>query len=163
VKKMVEGNIEPKSVEAMENFKRYAEESNQSMKSLQQQMDKFTNSMAMTKVHSTDLRESLRQMTGAEPFKQMEDSIKEVQSGLEKTLNPRTDGSPLKRGTEPTGMTNANPEASNVTVNLRIDVSGVSDRSDKRALAKQISEMVTKEVRSKLGGSLSQSGFSRSG
>ena len=62
---MVEGNIEPKSVEAMENFKRYAEESNQSMKSLQQQMDKFTNSMAMTKTHTTDLRESLRQMTGS--------------------------------------------------------------------------------------------------
>ena len=131
---MVEGNIEPKSVEAMENFKRYAEESNQSMKSLQQQMDKFTNSMAMTKTHTTDLRESLR-----------------------------ADGTPLRRATEPAGMANANPEASNVTVNLRIDVSGVTDRSDKRALAKEISEMVTKEVRSKLGGSLTQSGFNRSG
>ena len=93
----------------------------------------------------------------------MEESIKEVQSGLEKTLNPRADGTPLRRATEPAGMANANPEASNVTVNLRIDVSGVTDRSDKRALAKEISEMVTKEVRSKLGGSLTQSGFNRSG
>ena len=160
---MVEGNIEPKSVEAMEKFKQYAEESNQSMKSLQQQMDKFTNSMAMTKNHSTDLRESLRQMTGSEPFKQMEESIKEVQTGLEKTLNPKSSGAPLSRATEPAGFTNANQEPANVTVNLRIDVSGVTDRSDKRALAKQISEMVTKEVRSKLGGSFTQSGFNRSG
>ena len=144
---MVEGNIEPKSVEAMEKFKQYAEESNQSMKSLQQQMDKFTNSMAMTKNHSTDLRESLRQ----------------VQTGLEKTLNPKSSGAPLSRATEPAGFTNANQEPANVTVNLRIDVSGVTDRSDKRALAKQISEMVTKEVRSKLGGSFTQSGFNRSG
>jgi hypothetical protein len=160
---MVEGNIEPKSVEAMENFKRYAEESNQSMKSLQQQMDKFTNSMAMTKSHSTDLRESLRQMTGAQPFKQMEESIKEVQTGLEKTLNPKSNGKPMSRATEPAGFAKNNDDVANVTVNLRIDVSGVTDRSDKRALAKEISEMVTKEVRSKLGGSLTQSGFSRSG
>ena len=39
---MVDGNIDPKSVEAMENFKKYSKEAEQNMKALQTQMDKFT-------------------------------------------------------------------------------------------------------------------------
>ena len=54
-------------------------------------------------------------------------------------------------------------EQGNVTVNLRIDVSGVTDKTDKRQLAKEISAMVMKEVRAKMGGPLNTSGFSRSG
>ena len=54
-------------------------------------------------------------------------------------------------------------QETNVTVNLKIDVSGVTDKTDKRTLAKEISAMVTKELKSKIGGSLAQSGFSRSG
>ena len=53
--------------------------------------------------------------------------------------------------------------ASNITVNLNIDVSGVTDKTDKRALAREIGAMVTKELRTKMGGSLTQSGFNRSG
>ena len=160
---MVDGEIDPRSVDAMENFKKYSKEAEQNMKALQTQMDKFTDSMSMTKVHSTDLRESLRQMGGLEPFKKMEESIKGVQEGLEKTKTSRQTPSvgtaerrlPTKAGVQ--------EEQSNVTVNLRIDVSGVTDRTDKRTLAKEISAMVTKELRSKVGGPLNQSGFTRSG
>ena len=53
---MVDGNIDPE-LEAMENFKNYTEEAQKNMRALQEQMDKFTNSMAMTKAHSNDLRE----------------------------------------------------------------------------------------------------------
>jgi len=159
---MVDGNIDPKSVEAMENFKRYAEESQQSMKALQQTMDKFTASMAMTKTHTTDLRESLRQMGAAEPFKQMEDSIKEVQTGLEKT-KPRSQSPTAQRVDERRAAPIETEASGNVTVNLRIDVSGVTDRTDKRKLANEISAMVTKELRTKIGGPLTNSGFSRSG
>jgi len=40
---MVDGNIDPRSVDAMENFKDYTEEAQKNMKALQTQMDKFTN------------------------------------------------------------------------------------------------------------------------
>jgi hypothetical protein len=57
---MVDGEIDPRSVDAMEKFKNYSKEAQQNMQSLQQQMDKFTNSMSMTKMHTKDLTESLR-------------------------------------------------------------------------------------------------------
>ena len=160
---MVDGDIDPRSVDAMDKFKQYSQEASQNMKNLQQQMDKFTNSMAMTKTHTTDLRESLRQMGAAKPFQQMEESIKEVQSGLEKSMkSPQmTQRSMSER--RPIGGTQAPEEQSNVTVNLRIDVSGVTDKSDKRQLAKEISTMGMKEMRSKMGGPLNTSGFNRCG
>ena len=139
---MVDGDIDPKSVEAMENFKKYTQEAQQNMKALQTQMDKFTNSMSMTKVHSNDLRESLRQTSKTDGFKQI--------------TNPSTERKPI-------GGAAAQESQANVTINLKIDVSGVTDRTDKRALAKEISAMVQKELRSKVGGPLNQSGFSRSG
>jgi len=159
---MVDGDIDPKSVEAMENFKRYAEESQQSMKTLQQTMDKFTASMAMTKTHTTDLRESLRQIGTTEPFKQMEDSIKGVQTGLEKTKT-RNQNPTAQRVDERRVTDTEEQDTSNVTVNLRIDVSGITDKTDKRKLAKEISAMVTQELRTKMGGPTVNSGFSRRG
>ena len=160
---MVDGEIDPRSVDAMENFKKYSEEAQKNMRALQQQMDKFTNSMSMTKAHSTDLRESLRQMGGIEPFKQMEESIKGVQEGLEKTMSARQAPMAAPAERRPIGATGGDEDHNNITVNLRIDVSGVTDRTDKRSLAKEISAMVQKELRSKIGGPLSSSGFSRSG
>ncbi len=139
---MVDGNIDPRSVDAMENFKDYTEEAQKNMKALQTQMDKFTNSMSMTKAHSNDLRESLRQTSKTDGFKQI--------------VNPSAERKPI-------GSAVAQESQGDVTVNLRIDVSGVTDRSDKKALAKEISAMVQKELRSKMGGPLNQSGFSRSG
>lgn len=159
---MVDGNIDPRSVEAMEKFKNYSEEAQKNMQTLQQQMDKFTNSMSMTKSNSTDLTEVLRNMGNLQPFQQMEESIKEVQSGLEQTMNRAQQ--PMVRPTIDRA-TGAAPDTNqnNVTVNLRIDVSGVTDKTDKKSLAKEISAMVTKELRTRLGGSMTQSGFNRSG
>ena len=160
---MVDGDIDPRTVEAMDKFKQYSQEASQNMKNLQQQMDKFTNSMAMTKSHTTDLRESLRQMGATQPFQQMEESIKEVQSGLEKSMKaPQMAQQPMGERRF-TGGAQAPEEQGNVTVNLRIDVSGITDKTDKRQLAKEISAMVMKEMRAKMGGPLNTSGFSRSG
>jgi hypothetical protein len=132
------------------------------MQALQQQMDKFTNSMSMTKSNTKDLTESLRNLSNLEPFHQIEDSIKEVQTGLEQTMN-RTQAPATGANREPIATATQAASAPDITVNLRIDVSGVTDKSDKKALAKEISNMVTKELRSKMGGSLTQSGFNRSG
>tara|TARA_R100001509_G_scaffold164566_1_gene142668 strand:+ start:370 stop:849 length:480 start_codon:yes stop_codon:yes gene_type:complete len=159
---MVDGEIDPRSVEAMEKFKNYSKEAQQNMQSLQQQMDKFTNSMSMTKGHTQDLTEALRNIGNTQPFQQMEESIKEVQSGLEQTMN-RTQSPVNNINREPINTATQATSAPDITVNLRIDVSGVTDKTDKKTLAKEISNMVTKELRSKMGGSLTQSGFNRSG
>lgn len=139
---MVEENIDPRSVEAMEKFSKYSKEAKENMQALQQQMDKFTKSMEMTKVHSTDLTASLKNVEKTQSFQQM----------ANEPISP----------TQMTGGVGAGQQ-NNVTVNLRIDVSGVTDKTDKKALAKEISTMVTKELRTKLGGSMTQSGFNRSG
>lgn len=139
---MIDGDIDPRSVEAMEKFKKYSKEAGENMKALQAQMDKFSKSMEMTKVNSTDLTASLKNMEKSQPFQQMMEG-------------------PVQQGQLAGG--GGGSQSNNVTVNLRIDVSGVTDKTDKQKLAKEISTMVTKELRSKMGGSLTQSGFNRSG
>jgi predicted phage tail protein len=136
---MVDDNIDPKTVESMKNFSEYSKTAKENMQALQQQMDKFTKSMAMTKTNTIDLTKSLRDMSKTEP----------MQQSMGETASPVAGGG-------------VNQET-NVTVNLKIDVSGVTDKTDKRTLAKEISAMVTKELKSKIGGSLTQSGFNRSG
>ena len=136
---MVDDNIDPKTVESMKNLSEYSKTAKENMQALQQQMDKFTKSMAMTKTNTIDLTKSLRDMSKTEP----------MQQSIGETASPVTGGG-------------VNQET-NVTVNLKIDVSGVTDKTDKRTLAKEISAMVTKELKSKIGGSLTQSGFNRSG
>ena len=58
----MDGNIDPRSVEAMEKFREYSKGAKDNMQALQQQMDRFTKSMAMTKAETRDLTESLRTM-----------------------------------------------------------------------------------------------------
>lgn len=140
---MIDGDIDPRSVEAMEKFKKYSKEAGENMRALQAQMDKFSKSMEMTKVNSTDLTASLKNMEKSQPFQQMMDG-------------------PVQQG-QLAGGTGGGSQSNNVTINLKIDVSGVTDKTDKQKLAKEISNMVTKELRSKMGGSLTQSGFNRSG
>jgi len=136
---VVDENIDPRTVESMKKFSDYSKTAKENMQALQQQMDKFTKSMAMTKSNTVDLTKSLKDMSKTQPMQQV------------------TGDTAI-----PTATGGASQET-NVTVNLKIDVSGVTDKTDKRALAKEISAMVTKELKSKIGGSLTQSGFNRSG
>ena len=136
---MVDENIDPRTVESMKKFSDYSKTAKENMQALQQQMDKFTKSMAMTKSNTVDLTKSLKDMSNTQPIQQA-----------------------VGETTIPTGGATASQQ-NNVTVNLKIDVSGVTDKTDKRALAKEISAMVSKELKSKIGGSLTQSGFNRSG
>ena len=113
----------------------------------------------MNAAHSTtdSLRESLRQMSNVQPAQPITEALEAERTTA--TTNARIANSPnpaQPQAAEPVGM------SQNVTINtLRIDVSGVTDRSDKRALAREISEMVTKELRAKMGGPLSTSGLNR--
>ena len=139
---MIDGDIDPRSVEAMEKFRKYSKEAGENMKALQAQMDKCSQCMEMTKVNSTDLTASLKNMEKSQPFQQMMEG-------------------PVQQGQIAGG--GGGGQSNNITVNLKIDVSGVTDKTDKQKLAKEIGTMVTKELRSKMGGSLTQSGFNRSG
>jgi hypothetical protein len=123
----------------MKKFSDYSKTAKENMQALQQQMDKFTKSMAMTKSNTVDLTKSLKDMSNTQPMQQA-----------------------VNDTAIPTGGATSSQQ-NNVTVNLKIDVSGVTDKTDKRALAKEISAMVSKELKSKIGGSLTQSGFNRSG
>lgn len=136
---MVDENIDPRTVESMKKFSDYSKTAKENMQALQQQMDKFTKSMAMTKSNTVDLTKSLKDMSNTQPMQQA-----------------------VNDTAIPTGGATSSQQ-NNVTVNLKIDVSGVTDKTDKRALAKEISAMVSKELKSKIGGSLTQSGFNRSG
>jgi len=138
----MDGNIDPRSVEAMEKFREYSKGAKDNMEALQRQMDRFTKSMAMTKAETRDLTESLRTM-GNTPALQQTAGVSPVGAA--------------------TGAAAAASSTTNVTVNLKIDVSGVTDKTDKRALAREIGAMVSKELRTKMGGSMTQSGFNRSG
>lgn len=137
----MDGNIDPRSVEAMEKFREYSKGAKENMEALQRQMDRFTKSMAMTKAETRDLTESLRTM------------------GNTPALQQTTTAAPVAGAASAVAAANT----SNVTVNLKIDVSGVTDKTDKRALAREIGAMVSKELRTKMGGSMTQSGFNRSG
>ena len=120
---MVDENIDPRTVESMKKFSDYSKEAKENMQSLQQQMDKFTKSMAMTKSNTMDLTTALKDMSAAQPVQQA-----------------------VGEGGVAVGGGGVNQET-NVTVNLKIDVSGVTDKTDKKALAKEISAMVTKELK----------------
>jgi len=136
---VVDENIDPRTVESMKKFSDYSKTAKENMQALQQQMDKFTKSMAMTKSNTVDLTKSLKDMSNTQPMQQA-----------------------VNDTAIPTGGATSSQQ-NNVTVNLKIDVSGVTDKTDRRALAKEISAMVSKELKSKIGGSLTQSGFNRSG
>ena len=46
---------------------------------------------------------------------------------------------------------------------IRIDVSGVTDKTDKDKLARDISQRVARDLKSKIGGPLSNSGYNKGG
>jgi len=154
---MVDEKIDTGTMESMKRFSEFSEKSRNNMRSLREEIQEFNK--VMNAAHSTtdSLRESLRQMSNVQPAQPITEALEAERTTA--TTNARIANTPTpaqSQVAEPVGM------SQNVTINtLRIDVSGVTDRSDKRALAREISEMVTKELRAKMGGPLSTSGLNR--
>jgi hypothetical protein len=154
---MVDEKIDTGTMESMKRFSEFSEKSRNNMRSLREEIQEFNK--VMNAAHSTtdSLRESLRQMSNVQPAQPITEALEAERTTA--TTNARIANAPTpaqSQAAEPVGM------SQNVTINtLRIDVSGVTDRSDKRALAREISEMVTKELRAKMGGPLSTSGLNR--
>lgn len=157
--KMVDEEFDPRSARAMKDFSQYAESAQSTMVQLRQQMAEFNKAMAMSGVRTQDLADSLKGLSRQVTQSPLDESIEEVRGSLESTRNERA--SIASRAADRTAMVGEGP-SQNVTIQtLRIDVSGVTDKTDKRALAKEISEMVSKEIKSKIGGGMSNTGFSR--
>ena len=154
---MVDDKIDTGTMESMKRFSEFSEKSRNNMRSLREEIQEFNK--VMNAAHSTTdtLRESLRQMSNTKPAEPLSEALEAERSTATtnaRVANPVTP--PRNQPAEPAGMNQS------VTINtLRIDVSGVTDRSDKRALAREICEMVTKELRAKMGGPLSTSGLNR--
>ena len=147
---MVDDKIDTGTMESMKRFSEFSEKSRNNMRSLREEIQEFNK--VMNAAHSTTdtLRESLRQMSNTKPA----EPERSTATTNARVANPVTP--PRNQPAESVGTTQ------NVSIQtLRIDVSGVTDRSDKRALAREISEMVTKELRAKMGGPLSTSGLNR--
>ena len=152
---MVDDTLDPRTVESMKKFSEYSDASNKNMVQLRDQMREFNKTMNLAHVRTKDLRESLRQMQNLEA---VDGVSKTLQQSKDKQLPLQQEkvDSPAKREAAVSAMTQ------NVTIQtLKIDVSGVTDRSDKKALAKDISELVAKELRTKMGGAFKNSGVNR--
>jgi hypothetical protein len=156
---MVDENFDPRSAESMKKFGDYAENANAKMDQLKKQMVEFNKSMAMSGVKVQDFSNSLRNLSKETPFEGFSESIEEVRGGLEATKTKNNNST--SRGEQRRPPTSSQP-TQNITIQtLKVDVSGVTDQTDKRKLAKEISKMVSKELRSKVGGGMSNTGFNR--
>ena len=143
----------------MKDFSEYAESAQGTMVQLKQQMVDFNKAMAMGGVRTQELVDSLKGLSRQVTQNPLDESIEEVRGSLENNRNNRSNFA--NRVADRATMAGEGP-SQNVTIQtLRIDVSGVTDKTDKRALAKEISEMVSKELKAKIGGGLNNTGFSR--
>ena len=133
--------IDPRSIEAMKMFRTELERADETFKKLERKMGKFSKDMGVAKSRTTDFSRSMREMSRAE-------------------AQPAT---PTTRSREKQ-MPVAEQPAQRVEIGtIRIDVSGVTDKTDKDKLARDISQRVARDLKSKMGGPLSSGGYNRGG
>jgi hypothetical protein len=152
---MVDENIDPRTVDSVKKFSEYSEAAHKNMEGLRKQIREFNKVMNVSHTRTRDLRESLRQMQNIEPMRNVQSALEE--SRME-AMRPSQQPDPVAP-TRPATPTDTNHNVNIST--LKIDVSGVTDRSDKQKLAKELSAMVSKELRTKMGGSRQNSGMNR--
>jgi hypothetical protein len=122
---------------------------------LRDELSGFNRIMNVSHTRTRDLREALRQMQSIEPMRNVQSVLEEAQ---QTAFRPPQQADTAVQ-TQPAGSVEQNQ---NVNIGaIKIDVSGITDRSDKKKLAEELGAMVSKQLRSKMGGSLQNSGVSR--
>ena len=149
---MVDGNIDPKTVEAMRTFRVEAENANEVFRKLERHMNKFTRKMNMANVHTMDFQKNLRDI------QRMKLDVPDHKTS--KQGEKRKTKAPPERDEKPKSKQEA-PVTRVEIGTIRIDVSGVTDKTDKQKLAEDISTKVARELKSKMGGQLSNGGYYR--
>jgi len=170
--------IDPRSVEAMKTFRMEVEKAQDKFKLLEQRMGTFNRDMDTVRVATSDFTKGWKEMGKTDAFKDASKSLDEFHNNLkevkklQKETNPPQINNQQSRATQtrtteaPTNNI-AQQRSAQETTNrveigtIKIDVSGVTDRTDKEKLAKDISRMVAKELKSKMGGPLSSGGYNR--
>jgi|TARA_A100000172_G_scaffold23213_2_gene13349 hypothetical protein len=152
---MVDENLDPRTVDSMRRFAEYSDDSTKNMNRLRDELSGFNRIMNVSHTRTRDLREALRQMQSIEPMRNVQGVLEEAQQTAFRPPQ-QTDALPQN---QPAGSVEQNQ---NVNIGaIKIDVSGITDRSDKKKLAEELGAMVSKQLRSKMGGSLQNSGVSR--
>jgi|TARA_R100000482_G_scaffold60741_1_gene22242 hypothetical protein len=148
-------NLDPRTVDSMRRFAEYSDDSTKNMTRLRDELSGFNRIMNVSHTRTRDLREALRQMQSIEPMRNVQGVLEEAQQTAFRP--PQQIDRPMQ--TQPAGSVEQNQ---NVNIGaIKIDVSGITDRSDKKKLAEELGAMVSKQLRSKMGGSLQNSGVSR--
>ena len=148
-------NLDPRTVDSMRRFAEYSDDSTKNMMRLRDELSGFNRIMNVSHTRTRDLREALRQMQSIEPMRNVQGVLEEAQ---QTAIQPpqQTDASPQNQSA------GSVEQSQNVSIGaIKIDVSGITDRSDKKKLAEELGAMVSKQLRSKMGGSLQNSGVSR--
>ena len=148
-------NLDPRTVDSMRRFAEYSDDSTKNMMRLRDELSGFNRVMNVSHTRTRDLREALRQMQSIQPMQNVQSVLEEAQ---QTAIQPpqQTDTSPQN---QPAGSVE---QSQNVSIGaIKIDVSGITDRSDKKKLAEELGAMVSKQLRSKMGGSLQNSGVNR--
>lgn len=130
--------IDPRTVEAMKVFRNEAERANSVFQQLQKSMGQFNKDMDMVNVRTTDFSKNWKEAGRVESAQ----------------ITPTKPKGGATSATEPT------PTRVEIGT-IRIDVSGVTDKTDKQKLAEDISKRVARELKAKMGGSFSNSGYNR--
>ncbi len=153
--------IDPRSVEAMKTFRMEIENAQDKFKLLEKRMGNFNRDMDTVRARTSDFTKGFKEMGKTDAFKDanksldgFHNSLKEVKK-LQKETNTAQMGGQQSRGMQ-SGTTNKVEIGT-----IKIDVSGVTDKTDKEKLAKDISKMVARELKSKMGGPLSSGGYNR--
>lgn len=151
----MEEKIDPRSVDAMKSFAASLEEADNKFKSLERRMSKFNTDMDTIRARTSDFGQSMKEMTRVESF--------ETSPQMNATQASSTTATPAP--VAPAGNTMARSPTDSVSKveigTIRIDVSGVTDKTDKEKLARDISNRVAKELKSKMGGPMSSGGYNR--
>ena len=148
-------NLDPRTVDSMRRFAEFSDDSIKNILRLREELSGFNRTMNVSHTRTRDLREALRQMQSIEPMRNVQGVLEEAQQ----TAFSPTPAADTPQQTQPAGSVEQNQ---NVNIGaIKIDVSGITDRSDKKKLAEELGAMVSKQLRSKMGGSLQNSGVSR--
>ena len=151
---MVDEIIDPRTVEAMKIFRMESENANEVFKKLERHMHRFTRNMNMANVKTVDFAKNWKDV--GKNMKVELPNMGEANSQGFKSPSQTKEASAKNERRENKVLT------SKVEIGtIRIDVGGVTDKTDKQKLADDISKKVAKSLQSSMGGPLSNRGYNR--
>lgn len=158
---MVEDKIDPKSLEAMKIFTMETDKANDKFKKLEQHMSKFTRDMNMANVRTLDFARNWKAMSKIDAFANANKSLNQMNQSM-KDFTAVRKGADTQQASPRATETVLPEQSSKVEIGtLRIDVSGVTDKTDKEKLARDISQRVTRALKTQTGGPVSSGGYNR--